>query len=741
MDDALEGALEVFIEESRDLLSQMEEILLQAESGDCDAERLNALFRCAHTIKGSGGLFGLDEAVRFTHVVENVLDRLRQGEITFGSELITVLLQSQDQIATVIKASLAGEPDADIISRDDQLIGELTRWTTTTATAVVQAEQEDAVDAVDGVDAVTGATDAIAAVEGGGVGPGPDHWHISLRFSPGVFADGLDPLAFVNYLSNCGEVIHVESVLDHLPDFDSADPESCYLGFEVSLLSQASKKEIESVFDFLDGSATIRIFPPYSRTEEFIKFIESTPEDDARLGDLLIACGTLTAKELAGALKAQHVSGGDTPIGQILAAAQAVQPEVIEAAAAKQKRQEEKRVSESKSIKVPSERLDALINRVGELVIIGAETHARAFAARDPELLEAASQLLSLVEDIRDMSLGLRMVPIGEVFARFPRVVRDVSKELGKSIELEISGSEAELDKSMVEKIGDPLMHLLRNSMDHGIEQEAERIAAGKPPQGRLRLSASHESGAIIVEISDDGRGLDTDKILAKAVEKGLAKPGANLRPEEIHRLIFEPGFSTAEQVSNLSGRGVGLDVVRANVDAMHGVIDIQSQPGQGATMRLCLPLTLAIIDGFHVGVGDGHFIIPLDMVVECVELPFGINNVDYMDLRGNPLPFVRLRDIFSTPPDDKVRPLVVIVSFAGSRVGLVVDCIFGKCQTVIKPLGPLFRNVPAVSGATILGGGEVALIMDIARLTREVVSRESRNVRHGVDALATAGA
>ncbi|MFT3850387.1 MAG: chemotaxis protein CheA [Propionivibrio sp.] len=517
---------------------------------------------------------------------------------------------------------------------------------------------------------------------------------------------------------------------DLLPELDDADPEQCYLGFEVALKSTASKQDIEGVFDFVAENATIRIFPPHSKTEEFIRFIEAAPVGADRLGEILIACGTLTGKELDDALATQQGQGEPQPIGQILAAAQTVEPAVVEAAAAKQKRHEERKASEAKSIKVPSDRLDALINRVGELVIAGAGTYAKAARAGQPDLHESASLLLSLVEDIRDMTLGLRMVPIGEVFSRFPRVVRDVSKELGKAIELTISGAEAELDKSMVEKLGDPLMHLIRNSMDHGIESAEERLAAGKPAQGTVRLNAFHESGTIVVEVSDDGKGLDPARILAKAVEKGLVAEGANPSEPDIFRLILEPGFSTAEKVTNLSGRGVGMDVVRANVEAMRGTLDIQSVPGRGTTMRLCLPLTLAIIDGFHVGVGASHFIVPLDMVIECVELPPGIDNVDYMELRDEALPFVRLRELFGERGAAQPRPRVVIVRFGGRRIGLVVDRIHGKCQAVIKPLGPLFENVPCVSGSTVLGGGEVALIIDIAQLAQDVVAREIRRTR-----------
>ena len=713
----LAQALGTFAEEAKERLAEMEEILLRADEGGSSGEDLNALFRCAHTVKGSGGLFGLDEVVRFTHVVENVLDRLRNAAIQFSSDLITLLLESQDQIAVLVNASLDGEPGKEITARSDMLIGKLKEWTeeSSTAHAVV-------------VDACAAADDQFVSSGGGAMGV--DHWHLSLRFAPRVYTDGMDPLGFINYLSNYGEIIHIETVTERLPELEVADPEMCYLGFEVALKSTAKKQDIEGVFEFLAENATIHIFPPHTKTEEFIRLIEAAGQGEEPLGEILIACGTLTQKELDAALNAQKAEAEGKLLGQILVENHGIEPTVVEAAAAKQRRHEEKKISEAKSIKVPSDRLDALIDHIGELVIAGAGMYAKSGNVGTPDLMESASHLLSLVERIRDMTLRLRMVPIGEVFSRFPRVVRDVSKELGKKIELEITGAEAELDKSMVEKLGDPLMHLIRNSMDHGIEAEAERLARGKPANGTVELNAYHESGTIVVEVSDDGKGLDPQRILAKAVEKGLVAAGTSLSQEEICRLILEPGFSTAEQVTNLSGRGVGMDVVRSNVEAMRGTLDIQSKFGVGTTMKICLPLTLAIIDGFHVGVGHSHFIVPLDMVIECVELPLGMDNTEYMELRDEPVPFVNLHKLFGEEGPRQMRQRVVIVRFAGRRIGLVVDRIFGKCQTVIKPLGPLFDQVPCVSGSTILGSGDVALIIDVAQLVDDVVRRERQGTR-----------
>ena len=710
--DKMQEALASFMEEARELIAQMESILLAAENGECESEDLNALFRCAHTIKGSAGLFGLDEVVRFTHVVENVLVRLRNGEISFTPDLVSVLLDCQDHIAGLIEAIASGGEQS--IARSDSLMTALEPWSKESKKAAPASASAVAVATEEVGEVSTSEHEKIGA----------NHWHLSLRFADHVLTDGMDPLSFINYLAQIGRLVYVETLTNALPAFADADPEKFYLGFEVALESEASKAEIESVFEFLADDSRIIIIPPHSKIDEYLDLLDAMPRGDGRLGEILVACGTLTERELAEALAEQARRDDKTRLGQVLIEQGVVPPEIVEAAADKQKKGEERRSSESKTVKVPSDRLDALIDRVGELVIAGAGTHTQVAKIDNPHMQESVSILVSLVEDIRDMVLRLRMVAIGEVFARFPRVVRDVSKALDKEIELKISGADSELDKSMIEKIADPLMHLVRNSMDHGIESADLRLARGKPACGTVELNAYHESGLIIVEVKDDGGGLDPAKILKKAIAKGLVAPGLTLSEPEILRLILEPGFSTAEQVSDLSGRGVGMDVVRSNVEAMRGTLDIQSELGKGTTMRLCLPLTLAIIDGFHVGVGDAQFIIPLDMVVECIELPPDIGASDYIELRDEALPIVRLRRLFKEQGAAHPRPRVVVVRFAGKRAGLVVDRIYGKCQTVIKPLGPLFEHVPCVSGSTILGDGEVALIIDVAQLIANVVQR-----------------
>ena len=381
-------------------------------------------------------------------------------------------------------------------------------------------------------------------------------------------------------------------------------------------------------------------------------------------------------------------------------------------------------LKEPRSIRIDATRLDRLIDAVGELVIAGASAELGASQNRDEPLLAALGEVMRLVEEVRDSALQLRMVPIGTTFSRFQRVVRDVSAALGKDIGLVISGGDTEVDKALVEQIADPLMHLVRNSMDHGIESAEVRAARGKSARGTLRLNAFHDSGSIVIEVSDDGGGIDTGRVMAKAVERGIIEPGVTLNDSEIAQLIFEPGFSTADSVSNLSGRGVGMDVVMRNVTALRGTIDVDNRPGEGCAMRIRLPLTLAIIDGFMVGVSGATFVIPLDWVVECVELPADSDTRDCIALRGEVLPFIRLRQLFSISGERPRRENVVVVEYAGMKIGLVVDTLMGEFQTVIKPLGRLFEHVQAIGGSTILGNGEVALIIDIPLLVRHYTDR-----------------
>ena len=704
----LDQALQTFFAESRELLDAMEASLLTIGQ-ECDPETINAIFRAAHTIKGSAGLFGLDAVVAFTHVVESVLDEVREGRVAIDDELVALLLKCGDHIRALVDAveADATQLDPELATRGEPFLAQLRRHLAPAAGQALVVKDESA------------AFERIA-------NPNHEHeheresdpWHISVRFGRDVLRNGMDPLSFIRYLGTLGTITGIVTVHDAMPPAEEMDPESCYLGFEIAFKSKADKATIESVFDFVLDECSLRIVPPRSRIEEFIALIDSLPQDAARLGEMLVRCGTVTAHELEAALKAQKQAVGQPLplIGDMLVEQASVAAPVVAAALEKQRRVKEGKAQESQSVRVDAAKLDHLINLVGELIIASAGANLMARKARNVELQEANSVLSALVEEVRDSALQLRMVKIGATFSRFQRVVHDVSRELGKDIQLVVSGEDAELDKTVVEKIGDPLMHLVRNAIDHGIDSPELRAARGKPAIGTVRLNAYHDSGSIVIEVGDDGGGLNRERIIAKAMERGLLEAGKTLSDAEIYGLIFEPGFSTAAAVTNLSGRGVGMDVVKRNIVALRGSVSIASVPEQGTTVTVRLPLTLAIINGFQIGVGKAVFVVPLDVVDECVEFSAEPGH-DYVDLRGQVLPFLRLRELFDVAGPTCARPNIVVVKHAGQKFGLAVDTLLGEAQTVIKPLSKMFSQVRGISGSSILGSGDVALILDVPAL------------------------
>ncbi|WP_439886099.1 chemotaxis protein CheA [Pseudomonas sp. MBLB4123] len=719
----LEQALQTFIQEARELLQDMEQSLLRLESAPGDRDILGAIFRAAHTIKGSAGLFGLDAIVGFTHLVEDLLDQVRDGTLAISDELVELLLECGDHMQTLIEvvAERGEQPDASTLSRENLLRQRLHAYQgalPATADAAIASYDSDRLTQVCGDDNAAS-----------------DLWHISLRFGQEVLRNGMDPLSFLRYLNSQGDIVHITTLADGMPRADAMDAEACYLGFEIDYRSSADKATIAEAFDFVRDDCLIHILPPHSKIAEYIELIHNLPEDATRLGELLVGSGALTPQELENGLRQQRAnsapSGPASPLGEILVEQRAVEPALVQAALHKQGQIQEHRSKENRYIRVQADKLDQLINLVGELVIAGAGASLIARSCQNDALQESTAIVSGLVEEIRDSALNLRMIPIGDTFNRFQRVVRDVTHELNKDIELLITGGDTELDKTVVEKIGDPLMHLLRNAMDHGIESPQERQAAGKPAKGRLSLNAYHDSGSIVIEISDDGRGLDRQRIQQKAVERGLLAATASPSEQEVYNLIFEPGFSTATTVTNLSGRGVGMDVVKRNITALRGNLDLDSQPGQGMTVRIRLPLTLAIIDGFLVGVGQASYVVPLERVQECVELSGEDRRTTrergYLDLRGEVLPLVFLRDYFNTGGRPERRENVVVVHCGEHKAGVVVDELQGEFQTVIKPLGKLFSALRGISGSTILGNGAVALILDVPVLVQQIAQQESR--------------
>lgn len=722
----LDQALQTYLVEARELLEEMESSLLRLESTPEDDELIGAVFRAAHTIKGSAGLFGLAPIIGFTHIVEDILDQVRNHRLAISAELIKLLLESCDHINLLVNIVVeqGDNPGPAELAQDGMLRERLQIYQQGDTESLVRlpCSQTSPVERQD---------------------PGPqamtELWHISLRFGREVFKNGMEPTSFLRYLATLGEIVAIETITAALPDWQALDPENCYLGYEIDFDSTASKESISEVFEFVRDDCQILILPPHSKLAEYLALIEALPEENEMLGQLLVKTGALTQAELEAALHLQHLhaQAPHARLGEILISQGAVDEVVVDAALKKQNQGKEQKNKEQRFVRVHADKLDDLINLVGELVVASSGANLLAQRLRDSQLLEATSVIAMLVEEIRDGALHLRMVPIGETFNRFQRVVRDVSQELDKDITLRISGADTELDKSVVEKIGDPLMHLVRNAMDHGIESAERRQQAGKPSQGTLTLNAFHDSGSIVLEIQDDGAGLDKERILKKALERDIIAPGQQLSEQDIYQLIFEPGFSTAEAVTNLSGRGVGMDVVKRNIQALRGSVELHSETGKGTLVRIRLPLTLAIIDGFLVRVGSAHYVIPLDMVIECVELTEdALQDTlgrDYINLRGEVLPFVRLQHYFDIQNQPGRRENIVVVSHGGQKSGLVVDELLGELQTVIKPLGKLFNHLRGISGSSILGGGDIALILDIPALVQSAIQRELHQLGHQV--------
>jgi two-component system chemotaxis sensor kinase CheA len=642
-------ALPTFVAESQELLREMEASLLECSRGGATPEAINLIFRSAHTIKGSSGLFGLQPIVSFVHVLETALDQVRLGRLELSPEFVTLLLRSKDHTEALV-AHYGGAVDAPV-------------------NAALEAQGAALLQAVQKLTGVGAAAPAAAPVTATAAGPeGTRLWQLCVKFGPDVLRGGMDPIGFIRYLENLGEITRLEVVETELPALADLDAESCYLGFDLALRSSADRATLEAVFEFVREDCTL----------------------------------TLTAEAAE--------SGAPSPAAGAPAPARAARPPGDTAAA-------------SRFLRVDAGKLDDLITRVGELIIAAAGATVLARRAKSDDLTESMSSVTTLVEQVREYALQLRMVKIGGTFARFERVVHDVAGELGKEIRLVIRGEDTELDKTVVERIGDPLTHLVRNAIDHGIEPPETRTARGKPAAGTLTLNAYHDSGSIVIECSDDGGGLKRERILAKALERGLITAGQELTEEEIFGLIFEPGFSTADNVTNLSGRGVGMDVVKRNIVALRGSVRISSAEGKGTTVTVRLPLTLAIINGFHVAVGRSSFILPLDTIEECVEF-FPEPGRDIINLRGQVLPFVRLRELLDIRGPAKQRQSVVVVQHAGARVGLVVEELLGELQTVIKPLGKAFRRSDCISGSSVLGSGEVALILDVPAVVRRAALR-----------------
>ncbi|MHC2533547.1 chemotaxis protein CheA [Bradyrhizobium diazoefficiens] len=665
---------EVFRQEASELFEVLEGALLDLGLRPDDRELVDSAFRALHTIKGSGAMFGFDKVASFTHEFETAFDRVRKGEIKPTQELISVALAAKDYIRALIEDPQSTD---DVIG--EGILDDLKRF--------VSSDQP--------VAPVAGIAEAAAPVESKQPG-----WHLYLEFESHILRNGSNPLDLLEDLCKLGPCF-VVPVTDGIPFLDEMEPEDCYLKWDVKLHAACNKDAIDDVFMFVQDEMKLTL-SPLEHVEApapmpLFQLIDEEPAPEAEM-------------------PAPVVEAAAAPIAAQPAAKAEPKSEPKPEPKAEAKR-DDRGIA---TVRVQAERLDELMDRVGELVIAQARLTQLASSGSDLSIKMIAEEIERLASSLRDTTMGARMVPIGSLFGRFRRLIHDLSRDLSKPVEFVTTGEDTELDKTMIECLADPLVHLIRNAIDHGIEDTATRAANGKTEQGRIELAAVHSGAQVLVTVKDNGGGLNTARIRAKAEEQGLIAAGAVLTDHEIHQFLFHPGFSTAQTISALSGRGVGMDVVKRTIENMRGTIDLSTKPGEGTTVTLRLPLTLAIIEGLLIRVGEGRYIIPLSAVEECVELTAEDERSrgrNFLNVRGNLVPFLRLREIMSSSGAPDRHQKTIIISTGESRVGLVADQIIGNHQTVIKSLSKLHSDVTIFSGATILGDGTAALILDVAQL------------------------
>lgn len=679
---------EMYKTEAMELLDDLEAGLLELEDQTENVELVNRIFRDLHTIKGSGKMFGFDEVAAFTHDIETVYDMVRSGKSGISQELISLTLTASDVIRRMVQNEEVDQSEKGRLNQEFRTL------------------LESPVQQGDG--------SAPAKGEDKPVETGPQTlYRIRFRPGPDLFTSGADVLALlreVRTMGDCSVICHHDAV----PELDRLEPVTCYLHWDIILSTSRPREHIRDAFIFVEDDCELDIHVISDSLTE----LEEEPHK--LIGEILVERGDISQEKLLEVLKHRPLLGED------MVSRKLVEKSRVDAAVAEQRHQRKMRCeslkrAQASSVRVAAEKLDTLVDLVGELVIVQARLSQHSATLHDTESINIAEEVERLTAELRDTTMGLRMLPIGTTFSKFKRLVRDLSRELGKKIEMTMEGSETELDKTVIEQLNDPLVHIIRNCIDHGIESPDMRAAAGKEETGTISLVAEHSGASVVISISDDGAGLDAAAIRDKAIARGLLSPDAELPDEDIFPFIFEPGFSTAATVSDVSGRGVGMDVVRKGIEALRGSIDITSEMGTGTTITIRLPLTLAIIDGLLVETGGEKYVIPQAMVIECYEqtredvvLARG-NNV--INVRGQMLPYVCLRQRFHIPGDMPPSRRVVLCETNERHIGLAVDRVIGNHQTVIKPLGEVYNNIDCVSGATILGDGAVALIIDPVKL------------------------
>jgi two-component system chemotaxis sensor kinase CheA len=667
---------QTFVLESAEHIASMEEHLLGLRSAPGDMELLNSIFRSAHSIKGGAGSFGMGHLAHFAHVLENLLERLRSAEMQATEESIALLLRSVD----VLRGLLEADADAPMPAAAETLEKQLEALTTGDAEMVEAALASVPLAAGEREEAL---------------------YRIAFRPCREIFLSGTNPIVLLRNLAMLGKVVSCQLHTDEVPALVDLDPGLCYLNWTMELASSSPEAEVREVFEFVEDQAEIHI--------ERVEAVAAAPP--------LPSVAAESAPPMAVAAPAQRRAAEKAPAP--------VQAAPARKQSAKQAAKKPAASGEAGSIRVPIDKVDKLIDLVGELVIAHVMT-AQMVMDFDPSCLPRLRDAVAAMErstrELHERVMGVRMLPIGTLFSRHARTVYDIAQATGKQIRLETEGEETEIDKSMLELLTDPLTHLVRNAADHGIERPEVRLAAGKPVEGVITLRAFHRAGRVVIEGTDDGAGVDLEKVRAKAIARGLIAADAQLSDEQTMMLIFEPGFSTQEAVSDRSGRGVGMDVVKSNVEKMHGTVHFSSEMGKGSTIVIELPLTLAILEGLLVRVADRTLVVPLLSVSETVPLPASeIRRVsstgEVVVIREESIPLLRLSRFLGLPPASgaaEERQLAVIVQAGPKKIGLVVDELLGQQQVVGKSLKKHFREVAGLMGATILGDGCVAPIVDV---------------------------
>lgn len=694
----------IYRDEAYEILAELESSLLTLEKSPHDSDTIDRVFRAMHTIKGSGAMFGFDDIASFLHEIESIFDLVRRGEMPVTGQLIDLTLKARDRI----KAMLDGDADSDA-EREN-------------AAAIIASLR--ALVPGGGVKSPTASPSEKDASREPGEEDAARTYRIRFRPPKDIFLRGANPVALLNELRGMGECTVVAET-DAIPLLDELDPESCYTHFDLLLNTRRKADAVKDVFIFVEDDSELSI--------DVVDFGDPAADEYKNLGDILLERGDISPEGLRKVL-ARQKRLGELLVEAGLTTDNKVRTALLEQQHIRERHEKRKAAETTGSIRVRSEKLDLLVNLVGELVTVQARFGQMAERKNDAEMLAFAEEVERLTWELRDNAMNIRMLPIGTTFSRFKRLVRDLSAELGKDIELSTEGGETEIDKTVIDKLFDPLVHLIRNSIDHGIATPDVREARGKPRRGTVHLSAAHAGSNVLIRVRDDGGGLDREAIRAKAVAGGLIAPGAELTDKEIAGLIVLPGFSTAQTVTNVSGRGVGMDVVKREIEALGGSLEIDSRTGEGTTVTVRLPLTLAIIDGLLMSIGDGFFVLPLSSVEECVELSRAdvarSHGRNIAEVRGQAVPYIRLRERFSVEGEPPDIEQIVIADVEGGRVGFVVDRVVGEFQTVIKSLGRVYRDVDGVSGSTILGDGTVALILDAPRIVRSAEIEEKASYR-----------